>query len=508
MKLSAAVTAVATTLRRRPADLLPFYVLGIAVPAITRVGTFLGLAVGYLYLETTGRLETVRGELASRDLSPPDPEAQPEAFAEWAADLDPVLEALFPPAVVGILAVTAVVTVIAALLLHVGVAAGQLAACDARLRDERGLSAGIAGVRRHWLSFLGLFVLEASLWIVAALAAALFAGAVALAIVVLTGETAIGVLAALLGFVLWIVVVAVVRGVFAFAPVAVVVDDGGIAGSLTGSLGFLRRRPVEAVFYYVSAIAAIVGFAGIFSLLSAGSAGSLGSLVVALVVFPALDLLKTTLYGAYRGSISPPSSPGRTLRAQLAAGVRRGLTELSTFVRDAPGVHVVTVAVTVAGFAAGWLLAGPFVGVVETSIAARLEGHFPPTAAIQLFVNNWTVALTTAYAGVVLAVPAAASLAFNGFAIGIYARLEVDLPELIAFILPHGILEIPAIVVAGALGIHLGVVAWQTIRGRLERSVAATELERAFWVLVGIGLVLAVAALVEGFVSPYYYRLV
>jgi len=34
----------------------------------------------------------------------------------------------------------------------------------------------------------------------------------------------------------------------------------------------------------------------------------------------------------------------------------------------------------------------------------------------------------------------------------------------------------------------------------------ADTLERAFWVLVGIGMVLAVAALIEGFVSPYYYR--
>jgi Integral membrane protein DUF95. len=50
------------------------------------------------------------------------------------------------------------------------------------------------------------------------------------------------------------------------------------------------------------------------------------------------------------------------------------------------------------------------------------------------------------------------------------------------------------------------VVAWRAFRGRLSRTGFADAIENAFWVLVGIGVLIAVAALIEGFVSPYYWR--
>ncbi|CDK40609.1 uncharacterized protein BN903_59 [Halorubrum sp. AJ67] len=71
---------------------------------------------------------------------------------------------------------------------------------------------------------------------------------------------------------------------------------------------------------------------------------------------------------------------------------------------------------------------------------------------------------------------------------------------------PHGIFEIPALVVSGALGVHLGVVSWRTFRGRASRERFADALETAFWVTVGLGILLGVAGIVEGFVSPYYWR--
>ncbi len=73
--------------------------------------------------------------------------------------------------------------------------------------------------------------------------------------------------------------------------------------------------------------------------------------------------------------------------------------------------------------------------------------------------------------------------------------------------IPHGVVEIPAIFVASALGVWIGLVTWRASRGRIDRPTFADALERAFWVLVGIGILLAIAAVVEAFVSPYYFRL-
>ncbi|WIV66182.1 stage II sporulation protein M [Natrialbaceae archaeon AArc-T1-2] len=507
MRLSRAVSAVVATLRQRPAGLLPVYVFGAAVPAIARVVPFLGVAVAAFYLETTGRLETVRTELIAQDLEPPDPETDPDAFADWIDGLEPVLEALFPTPVVAIAAVTTAIAALVAFVLYAVVGAAQLAACDGRLRDERGLVAALAGARRHWLTFLGLYVLEIVLWLTAAVvigaATALTAGVVAAA----TGEQLLAVPVVLLGGLVWLVVVAVVRALFAFAPVAVVVDTVGVFASVTRSAGFVRRRPVPAAFYYVVSIGVLVGVTTALSTLAFVGAESVASLLVLLLVLPALDLLKTVLYGDYRGTVAPPSMPESSLRTQFVRGLRRGWDELWAFVRATPGLHALALALIGGGFWLGWAAAEPFVDVVPTSIEARLEGHIPPAATAEFFANNWTVALSTAYSGFALAIPAAVALLFNGVVIGAIARLEVDLEALIAFVVPHGIVEIPAILVAGALGFHLGVVGWRAVRGRIDRPTLADELERAFWVLVGVGLLLALAAVIEGFVSPYYFRL-
>jgi len=255
----------------------------------------------------------------------------------------------------------------------------------------------------------------------------------------------------LLGVLVAFVVLLVVRALFAFAPVAIVVDDAGVFGSLRSAAGFIRAQPVEAAFYYVIAIGMLVGLSTLTGLFSLVDVVTVGSLVSALVAMPALDLLKSAVYCGYRDRLNPPEPRTRSLRDGVRAGLRRGWREM-VFVRARPGTHAFVLGLGLLGFWMGWAAAGPYVGTFDASIAARLEGIFPPTMAANLFGNNWFVALTTAYAGVALAVPAIVSLLFNGVFLGIMARLEVDPLELAAFVVPHGVLEIPAILIAGALG--------------------------------------------------------
>lgn len=499
MSLSEALHATLSTLRRRPGDLLPFYMLGAAVPTAARVWTFLALGVAYAYLELSGRLDSVRAALPGHDLDPPDP-AQTEAFARWAAEVQPLVRPLFPPVVVVALLAGLLLTVLAALVLAAAASAGQMAACDARLRDERGLTAGVAGLRRYWRAFLAAYVLEALVWLVATgVALLVVSGAAALASVALFLVAPVALLA-------WLGVVVATRAVFAFVPVAIVVDDVGLLGAIRASAGFVRRDPVPAVGYYAIALGTLLAFSTLVGLLTVVDTQAVAAPLAYLVVSPVLDLLKTGLYGADRGVLSPPSGPVPGLRRQLSAWARRGLRAVAGFVRGAPGLHALSLGLGVAGAAMGWAVAGPLVGLVDTSIAERIAEHVPPLAALNFFANNWTVAVSTTLSGTVLAVPAGLSVWFNGVVLGAVARLEVTPIELAAFILPHGIFEVPAIVVSGALGVHLGVVTWRTWRGDLDRGSLADALERAFWVLVGLGLVLAVAGFVEGFISPYYWR--
>jgi uncharacterized membrane protein SpoIIM required for sporulation len=69
------------------------------------------------------------------------------------------------------------------------------------------------------------------------------------------------------------------------------------------------------------------------------------------------------------------------------------------------------------------------------------------------------------------------------------------------FVAPHGVLEIPAILIAGAAGLTVGrgmLFPGELLRGR---ALAAAARE-AVALLVGCGPVLAVAAMVEAWFSP------
>ncbi|WP_418284082.1 stage II sporulation protein M [Halorubrum sp. DTA46] len=499
MDLSSAVTATVSTLRRRPADLIPFYLLGTAVPVIARLGLLVALAGVYLHFEVTGRLATAREALAELDLTPPDVE-DPEAVQAWGESLAPALEPLASPTALLLITAGTAATVVIALLAYAAVSAGQMSAVVARLRDERGLTAGIAGVRRRWLTFLGLYLAEFLLWI-----AVLVFASVAVALAFLVNPFA-GAAVALVTLLVGFVVLLAVRILFAFAPSAVVVDDSGVAGSLSGAVGFVRSNPADAAAYLVVSVGVLVGISSAASALAFLGGGAAVALVSAVVVAPALDLLKTVLYGDYRGTVDPVDPPSIRLRDQFTGGIRRGWRELLAFVRRAPGLHALTVVIGVGFGALGWLAVEPFVGAVTTSIESRLVGHIAPTAALNFFGNNWSVAIATSLSGVALVIPALSSIAFNGFALGATAALEENLLALLAFVAPHGILEIPALFISGALGVHLGLVSWGAFRGRRSREAFADALETAFWVLMGIGVLLAVAGLIEGFVSPYYWR--
>lgn len=499
MAFAPALRAAGRVLRGRPDGVLPAFLLTPAISAVVRVVTLAGIATAYAHLEFTGRLRSVRADLAARDLDPPDPNTEPEAFADWMEGIVPVLETLVTPTTVGILAVTAAASLLLFVVLSSVATAAQLAACRGTLDDDRGTTAALHGARRHWRPILGLLLLEVALWV---LVTGLAVGGVALGVAV---SPLLGLLVGLVAAVVWIVAAIAIGFLFAFAPVAAVVDDVGASDALRGAAGYVRADPVDAVVYGVLAVG-VIGTLYALAAVAGEAAGLLVGVGSFLFVGPVLSLTKTALYVRHVDSIAPPAAPDRPLRRQVVDGLGRGLEELVRFVRRSPAAVAGSALLFVAGIGLGWGLAAPYEGVVTTSIDGRLEGHFPPTAAAFFAANNWTVAVASGFGGLALAVPAAVSMLFNGTVLGVYGRLEVAPAELLAFVAPHGLLELPAIVVSGALGLSLGASAWRTGRGRASMRELADAVDRGFWVLVGVGVLLVLAGLIEGFVSPYYYR--
>ncbi len=480
--------------RSCPDEFFPMYLLGAAVPAIAQLVTVAGLVGSYGYLSVTGRLDRFLAQLAETDIGPP-PDPNSPAFTAWANDLFPLLDILFPRIILISLLVTIVVAIAVAFVLLAGVTAGQLSVCLFRLQNRPGLRPGLMKARKHWQSFLWLYLLEGVIWLGSSI--------IVMGLLLFTSQVS-SILSGAVAFIavpIWLLLVIGTRAVFVFAPVAVIVDDKPAIAAIKQGMLFLRNHPIDAVFYFIFAITVLflyTGFFGVFSSIGAGSLIALGGL---LIVSPALDLYKTAVFASSREPLPPTSNLSQSIREQLVHGLIRGWEALRVFIRASPVYLFFAMLFLVIGVASGLRVADPFTPFISVSIEGRIEGLFPISAAVEFFANNWSVAFTIAYAGIFIGIPSIVLLWINGMSLGVLYQLETNKSALIGFVLPHGIIEIPAIVIAGATGLFLGVQSWRAWNSDRSTALLASALQRVFWVVVGLGMVLALAGIIEGFIS-------
>jgi len=121
-----------------------------------------------------------------------------------------------------------------------------------------------------------------------------------------------------------------------------------------------------------------------------------------------------------------------------------------------------------------------------------------------LTTNNVTVAFTTFAAGVLAGLGSLVVMVVNGLHLGsvLAAYANRDVLALIAtFVLPHGVVELTAIAIAGGAGLWMG--SGLLLPGRLTRAAAlAARAREAVSLVAGVCMLLLVAGLIEGYVSP------
>ena len=127
-----------------------------------------------------------------------------------------------------------------------------------------------------------------------------------------------------------------------------------------------------------------------------------------------------------------------------------------------------------------------------------------PLLSSSVTTNNLRVSFFAAAAGIFLGVGAAYVLAFNGVLLGavfgVYQNTDV-LPVILAFVSPHGPIELTAICLAGAAGMSLGVALLAPGRRSRRQALAEQGIE-ALSLLGGACVMLLVAGAIEGFISP------
>jgi len=127
-----------------------------------------------------------------------------------------------------------------------------------------------------------------------------------------------------------------------------------------------------------------------------------------------------------------------------------------------------------------------------------------PLAASAIMTNNLSVAFTTFALGITCGIGTAWMMVVNGLLLGVVgaASWHAGMAEqLWSFVAPHGVLELPAIFIAGGAGFEIA-------RGMLfpgllpRRESLARAGGRAARLLLGTIPMLVVAGTIEGFLSP------
>ncbi len=129
-----------------------------------------------------------------------------------------------------------------------------------------------------------------------------------------------------------------------------------------------------------------------------------------------------------------------------------------------------------------------------------------------LFANNLRASLMMLLGGILLIFPLF-GLIVNGGLVGVVSTLITYEETLSLFgfysvgILPHGVFEIPAILLSGAIGLKISKELLSPPRGETRKHRLKKNYQAALWSLPVIILLLAIAAVVEVFVTPWLMQL-
>jgi uncharacterized membrane protein SpoIIM required for sporulation len=138
-------------------------------------------------------------------------------------------------------------------------------------------------------------------------------------------------------------------------------------------------------------------------------------------------------------------------------------------------------------------------GLVGISIPARAG------VATQIFTNNIEVAFETLVAGFTLGIVTTYLLAFNGAMLGVVAALMIKAgawQQFVRLIVPHGLLELSCIAVAGSAGLQIARALIDP--GSRSRAAALRTLAPALGdTILGVAACLVVAGMVEGVVTTW-----
>ncbi|SFM62313.1 stage II sporulation protein M [Methanolobus profundi] len=137
-------------------------------------------------------------------------------------------------------------------------------------------------------------------------------------------------------------------------------------------------------------------------------------------------------------------------------------------------------------------------------LAEMLQGLSALEIMLLIFVNNAVKMFFSILLGFALGIIPFGFLLMNGFVIGIFAHyqtVENGALFVIAGLTPHGLIEVPMLIISSAVGMKIGYVALQALRSRpvdLKEEIIKGIKFYLHWLFPLIFL----AAVIETFITP------
>ena len=138
---------------------------------------------------------------------------------------------------------------------------------------------------------------------------------------------------------------------------------------------------------------------------------------------------------------------------------------------------------------------------------AAILGPFQITTAVFIFLKNVSALLVSFIFSPILCLPPILALTVNGWLlsfVSVAVVQEESLGLLLAGLLPHGIIEIPALIIGEAAALSSGVLIIAAIFSKEKSNWLLPGLKRNLKFLLLACLLLLPAAIIETYVTPLF----
>ena len=289
----------------------------------------------------------------------------------------------------------------------------------------------------------------------------------------------------------------------------------GLLACFKASFRTLARKPGDTLLLILFEAALRAGLTFLANLLMSVSVDltSLTSLVILLVLEPVFQVARVGIFVQAEGGTVHLGPASWAVKASISRSFREGFRSLRAFLSEPGSLKLVLWATL--PLAVGLAL-GSIVGSMEDiRYAVRALGFLRPglinprmrwpyglPTSFYIAFYNWRLAISSATSGILAGVPVLLFLFANGLVIGLVGALIGDPAMALAALLPHGVVEMPAFLLASACGLRMGLAYRAFLKGQIDLDKFASVVRSCIYALVGLLPLFVLAGLIEGLVTP------